>query len=115
MRCWREAGERKRLRGLREERAFCVTESVTEPAEGRAGRWCASSPPLIHCPIILLCGVRPSVGRGSGPLGPRNLVPLQGICVYSTLRVSDYKECVRCSFHSDRDAAEGVMMVGRGV
>ena len=62
---------------------------------------------------ILLCGVRPSVGgilcppRGAGRSGYRSSARHKEEA-YSTLRVSDQRNSVRCSFHSDRPAGTKV-------
>ena len=61
---------------MRDERDFGVRESGLEPAEGQSMKVIGFTGLLKSLTYILLCGVRPSVGGGFGPLGTPWGVPV---------------------------------------
>ncbi len=66
-------------------RTFCLMESGTEPAEGtKRGDNGQCGGEALECSSV--CG--PPLGEAPGRSGYRSSALSQGICVYSTLRVS---------------------------
>ena len=92
-------------RHVRGECTFVVTESDPGPAEGKAGKRCASRLCLCHCLIIALRSAALRGAEAPGRSGCRSSARTQGICGYSILRVSGIRDV--CGFRSSQTAISG--------
>ncbi len=80
-----------RLYGMYGKGAFGVRESGAEPAEGKGVKVMGGLSGINSLRYILLCGVRPSVWGGFGPLGLSCLSPFTRERLTASLRVSVLK------------------------